>query len=286
MDQERERRLRLFFESEGVPLFGRLDIADCTFTYRELAERKAPFAQSVLLYAVPYYIGEPPERNLSLYALAPDYHLFFKGFHARLIALLEELFPGHRFAGFVDHSPIDERLSCAKAGLGVLGDNGLLLTKEYGSFVFLGEVFCDLTPEEFGACPAKEVQGCLHCGACKEACPCHFSDCASGIGQKKGVLTAEEEELVLKTGLVWGCDLCQTRCPLNRSAKRTSVPFFQSDLLVYLDRQTFLGLTKEQFRRRAFAWRGKATILRNLALFEKAGLLQDRLPPSEEEKHF
>ena len=82
MDQERERRLRLFFESEGVPLFGRLDIADCTFTYRELAERKAPFAQSVLLYAVPYYIGEPPERNLSLYALAPDYHLFFKGFHA------------------------------------------------------------------------------------------------------------------------------------------------------------------------------------------------------------
>ena len=64
MDQERERRLRLFFESEGVPLFGRLDIADCTFTYRELAERKAPFAQSVLLYAVPYYIGEPPERNL------------------------------------------------------------------------------------------------------------------------------------------------------------------------------------------------------------------------------
>ena len=130
------------------------------------------------------------------------------------------------------------------------------------------------------------MNNCLHCGACKEACPCHFSDCASGIGQKKGVLTAEEEELVLKTGLVWGCDLCQTRCPLNRSAKRTSVPFFQSDLLVYLDRQTFLGLTKEQFRRRAFAWRGKATILRNLALFEKAGLLQDRLPPSEEEKHF
>lgn len=273
MDQERERHLQLFFENEGVPLFGRLDIADCTFTYRELAEQKAPFAQSVLLYAVPYYIGEPSGRNLSLYALAPDYHLFFKEFHTRLIALLEELFPGHRFTGFVDHSPIDERLACAKAGLGVLGDNGLLLTKEYGSFVFLGEVFCDLTPEELGADAAKEVQGCLHCNACKESCPCHFLDCASGIGQKKGILTAEEEKLVLKTGLVWGCDLCQTCCPLNHNAQKTSVPFFWNELLVHLDRETLSELSKEQFRRRAFAWRGKTTLLRNLTLFEKAGLL-------------
>ena len=89
------------------------------------------------------------------------------------------------------------------------------------------------------------------------------------IGQKKGELTKEEQALVLKTGLVWGCDLCQLCCPLNKGAEKTAVPFFYEERIEYLDENTLKALQGQAFKERAFAWRGRAVVERNVTLFSK-----------------
>ena len=261
--------LKDFFACEGIELYEILPFADCRVINDTLLSGSVPQAKSVILYAAPYFNGIPEKRNLSLYALSKDYHRYIKGLNGRLIAFLSERLPGRTFVGFGDRSPIDERHAAARAGLGVRGDNGLLITEKYGSYVFLGEVLTDVPPEAFPAAEAREIGECLHCGACLAACPCAMDRCASGVSQKKGELTAEEEALVLKTGLIWGCDLCQTCCPLNETAARSPISFFTEERLAVLDEETLENMDKQTFRARAFAWHGKGPLRRNLALYEK-----------------
>ena len=253
-----------FFESQQIVLYGVLPLSACRIIYEGLLARSLPEAKSVIIFAVPYYAGAFPGRNISLYALSKDYHLYLKGLNERLTAFLKDRFPSATFAGFGDHSPIAERQAAASAGLGILGDNGMLITEKYGSYIFIGEMFTDLDTAE----QPKEIRRCRSCGACKKACPGHFDVCASGIGQRKGTLTAEEELLVKKTGLVWGCDLCQTVCPYNRSPEITPIAFFKEDLCPYVRTEEIEEMPKEAFSARAFGWRGKQPLLRNLKLFE------------------
>ena len=260
--------LAAFFAAEGIELYASLPLDDCPVIRSDLLF-EVPGAQSVLLFVVPYFTGNHPKRNVSLYALAPDYHFYMKEFGKRLIARLSSLRPEARFAAFADRSPIDERRAAARAGLGILGDNGLLITKPYGSYVFIGEVLSDLPPEALGAKKAETPGECLHCGACRAVCPAGGEVCASGISQKKGELSKDEEELLLKTGLVWGCDLCQTVCPLNNNAKETPIAYFRTDLIEKLDAGALETLHGADFKRRAFSWRGRQVLLRNIALYEK-----------------
>lgn len=254
-----------FFIKEQIFLYGLLPLSACSIIHRGLLNKTIPEATSVLIFAVPYFTSAYPERNLSLYCLPYDYHLYLSTLHQRLISFLKELYPQGRFAGFGDHSPLDERMAAAKAGIGVLGDNGLLLTQRYGSYVFLAEVLTDLPCKE----QAGQVGECLHCGRCKKACPCHFEACASGIGQKKGALSEEEERLVYQTGLIWGCDRCQQVCPYQEKAEPSPIPFFSENILLRLDRSTLAAMPDEELRKRAFGWRGRQPIERNLAIFEK-----------------
>lgn len=259
-----------FLKSEGIDLFSALPFENCRVINPRLL-KKADFSpRSALLLVIPYFTGSTA-GNLSLYARSRDYHLYARELSERLLPLLLARYPQNRFALFSDHSPIDERSAAVLAGLGIIGDNGLLITKKYGSFVFLCEVLSDLEPSAFPKANIEQESGgaCLHCGACKKACPCHFEDCASGIGQKKGALTPEEEALVLKTGLVWGCDLCQTSCPLNKRAEKTSIPFFYKERIEYLTPQILEDLQGDAFSARAFAWRGRQPVERNLELFER-----------------
>ena len=266
--------LSVFFQKNGIHDFSPLALSKCRVVRRYLLERAGiKETGTAVLFAVPYLTREAltPDRNLSAYAISRDYHLFFKMLFDEALPRLREAFPNHRFAGFADHSPIDEVHAAARAGLGVIGKNGLLITEKHSSYVFLGEIVTDM---ELPA-PAHEISFCKNCGACKRVCPIADSElCLSALTQKKGTLTKEEAKTLLSMGSVWGCDRCQEVCPHTKDAERngtlyTKIPFFSDSPLPHLTKTILSQMSDDEFSRRAYAWRGRETVLRNLALIEK-----------------
>lgn len=267
------------FSSEHLELYGVLPFALCRVDRPDFITRRGlspDRVKSVIVFAVPYLTGDTARSNLSLYARSPDYHRYCDALFVRLTSALTETY-GKEFVGFADKSPISETYAAAMAGLGVIGDNHLLITEKYGTFVFLGEILSEAAPEELGFSSEGDfsVQSCLHCGACRAACPMTESglDCLSAVTQKKGDLSPEEEAYLLRYGTAWGCDICQFCCPLVqkavRSGAKTPIPFFYEDRVERLTTELVEGMGDEEFAARAFSWRGKKTVLRNLKLLEK-----------------
>ena len=260
-------------QKNAIDCFAPIPLSSCRILRPYLLEREGIKDGTVILMAVPYLTAAAtaPDRNLSAYAVSRDYHGFFAELFDSLLPLLRKKFPEHRFAGFADHSPIAEVEAAARAGLGVIGENGLLITERYSSYVFLGEIVTDAHID----CNVGEIGTCEGCGACRRACPMHtLGTCLSALTQKKGDLTADEQEAILKYGSVWGCDICQEVCPHTRSALESGsilspVPYFGESSIPHLTTSILDSLSDADFRARAFAWRGRDTVRRNLALFEK-----------------
>lgn len=259
--------------AEGITEYGILPMGEVRVLRPELFSRGEPILpKSVILFLVPYYTG--PAENLSLYAVSRDYHLYMQEVSARLIAALSAAYPDAAFRAFADHSPIGERYAAARAGLGILGDNGLLINEKYGSLVFIGEVYTDL--EAPADTPLYEVRTCEHCGACRRACPTGAlsgeGDCLSELTQRKGELDAKTAALMRRHKTVWGCDLCQTSCPHTRrtiaEGQVTPISFFHEARIPRLTSDILAAMDTPTFKTRAFAWRGRATVARNLAAYE------------------
>ena len=234
-----------------------------------------PGAESVILLLAPYDCGEPFTDGVSAYAHIDDYHRFYEELYARLRPALEDAFPGAKFWGFSDHSPIDEKDASAKAGLGVLGCNSLLINPVYGSYVFIGSLLTDLViPCETNE---REIRYCSRCGACKTACPAGAvtesgilpERCLSALSQKKR-LTEEEKHLLALHGVAWGCDRCQTVCPYNQKREFTSLPFFLAHRHGDYTADEVEGMDDETFSRYPFSWRGRERIVENLRNLEQA----------------
>ena len=264
-----------FLQKKKIDLVGALPLSACRVTRPYLLERANIVSGTVFMLAVPYYTHacEDENRCISAYAVSRDYHLFFQELFEELLPYLRECYPFARFVAFADHSPISELHAAAKAGLGVIGKNGLLLTEKYGSYVFLGEVITDMEI----SCAVHPVQMCEDCGACSVACPANVSEknlCLSALSQKKGVLNEEERALLRSTNTVWGCDRCQECCPYNLRAKKTGsiyspISFFQESALPSPTIKDIENMSEDAFAQRAYSWRGRETILRNLRICEK-----------------
>lgn len=228
-------------------------------------------AASVLVCLFPYYTGEHKERNISRYAMVTDYHMIAGEYLNRFCKALQEVFPQNQFEPFTDNSPIREVSAAFHAGLGRRGKNGLILHPKYGSYVFIGEVVTDLVlqPDQ----PLNPGE-CIGCGKCQKVCPqgalrsdgsvC-LERCRSHITQKKGELTDWEIGQIQDGGLIWGCDICNDVCPMNQEAKvLTPVPEFLESTVAVLDAQ----IAERLLKTRAYNYRGKKTILRNIQLLE------------------
>lgn len=266
----------------GLPCAA-LPLASCRLIKPYLLDKYAlPLSGTALFFAVPYLVAKDiqnPARNVSLYAVPRDYHLYMKTLAETICPTLTDIFPAHRFALFADHSPVDEILGAAQAGLGVIGQNGLLITPTYGSFIFLGELITDASWEKVTGRPAEDIPTgnpgtCIKCGACRTACPGRCTEskdrwtCLSALTQKKGALTQEEEAALRAHPLAWGCDTCQTVCPMNRMAmsgkQDTPIAFFREARLPELTQTLLDKMSDQEFATRAYAWRGRAVITRNL----------------------
>ena len=260
--------LKPFFEREKIEYYAPLSPEDAVLWDREKYDRMVKeigTVKSVVVFLIPYNAGQKT-TNLSVYAQVRDYHLYLRELSVRLGEFLEEKGLSVPFRGFADSSPLAERETALAAGLGVMGENGLLIHPKYGSYFFIGAFFLTecLMPNQ-----KKQTAGkCLSCGVCKKACPTGAvldpkrETCLSLISQKKN-RTPEEDALLERAECKWGCDLCQNVCPMNRNAALTPIPFFKEDHITCLTAET-AELPKKEFLTRAFSWRGREILRKNL----------------------
>ena len=258
-----EKTIARILSDHGIEYFGQLPASE--------AQTLKPPMEGVRAYVMmllPYHTAGL-ERNVALFACFPDYHALTRELLGSVCAELGRSFPGETFKATVDSSPIAEVDCAAKCGLGAIGDNGLLINERYGSYCFIAEIATTLELPLLKRDPGAAE--CLKCGACVAACP-HGAlsadgftadKCVSHVSQKKGQLTPEEEEMIASADFIWGCDRCQDACPLNAGLGDTRLECFKATAPIVTE-----GMINDPafFNASAFAWRGKATILRNIAL--------------------
>lgn len=195
-------------------------------------------AKSVISLAMSYNYGEAeheadgPHGKVGRYAWGDDYHDVMK---ERLREFVEKL---SKVAGrdvrtriFVDDGPMNDRAAAERAGVGWFGKNTNILTPSHGSWVLLGQVITDLdlTPDE----PLKKT--CGECVRCIDDCPTGAIVAPYVIDNRKCIsyLTIElrgsipRELRPLVGDWVFGCDICQDVCPVNRKAAESTEPAFQ-----------------------------------------------------------
>ncbi len=248
---------------------------------RVYPERLLPGVKAIIACGIAYYHPDaprPPEDRIALrgwlsrYCRGRDYHQILKDRILALAAWLERRAPGHRHVAYVDTGPPLDRAVAERAGIGKFGKHTNLITREYGTWVFLGELLTTLPlpPDE------PQPPACGACTLCIDACPTgalsewrlEWDRCLSHITQMKGIIPAEYREVM--GNRLFGCDDCQDVCPYNRRARPSRHPEFapspdldggEPDLL------RLMAMTKGDFRRwfepTAAGWRGKTTIQRN-----------------------
>lgn len=224
-------------------------------------------SKTVICILFPYLMKNYGEKlNISRYAVPEDYHNVLGGLLRIMCEKLEKRFNGCKFVPFADNSPIPEVKAAAFSGLGVIGKNSLLINKIYGSWIFIGEIVTDLDVKHSSFTAVEKH--CIGCNRCIVSCPAkaisenggiNSEKCLSAVTQRKGELTESEIRAIEKSGCIWGCDICQEVCPMNSKAKTEPLKEFTENCVFTLTGETSI-------KGRAFGWRGRAVINRNLEI--------------------
>jgi epoxyqueuosine reductase len=225
---------------------------------KRLDPRKlVPGAKSVISLLFNYFPSENYEDNevrISKYAYGSDYHFVIKDRLKSFLAEIRELYGNVEGRVFVDSAPVLDRAWAAKSGLGWIGKNSMLITKQKGSFYFIAELIVDLELEPDG----PTTDHCGSCTACIDACPTDAIIANKVIDSNKCIsyLTIELREEIPASfknqmdGWVFGCDICQDVCPWNRFSKPHQVEELQpSNELKELHQSERKELTEEVFKR-------------------------------------
>lgn len=222
-----------------------------------------PGARSIISLGLNYYPAgddaddDPPpgQGRVARYARGRDYHRLLKRRMRNLVIALSERV-GRQFAArwYVDDGPMLDRAAAARAGLGWFGKNGNILNPSYGSWLLLGQIITDLPlPPDV---PLRKT--CGQCARCIPACPTDAIVAPYVVDNRRCIsyLTIEHRgaiPLALRPAMgnwVFGCDLCQEVCPVNRKASAARDPNFGRRDLSALDLVALLEMNEEQFRQR------------------------------------
>ena len=174
-------------------------------------------------------LNDPARAYVSRYALGRDYHKVLRARLQRLADRVAQSVP-HAARVFVDSAPVMEVALAEKAGLGWRGKHTLLLSRQAGSFFFLGEIYTDLLLQVDAATDAH----CGSCSACISACPTGAIVAPYRVDARRCIsyLTIELKESIPEAfrpmigNRIYGCDDCQLACPWNRFARKAVEPDF------------------------------------------------------------
>ncbi len=221
--------------------------------------RLLPSAKSVVCTALNYYRPEqhteaPGIGKISRYAWGDDYHEVLRDKLKSLLAWIQERVPEVEGKVCVDSSPMMDKAWAVRAGLGWIGKHTNLITCEYSSWVFLGELLLSI---ELDYDSYIEADHCGTCTACIEACPTqaivepYVLDARRCISY--GTIELRDEQLPEPIrshleGWVFGCDICQEVCPWSSFSTPAEEARFEPRPGITTPRlQELLSLSQEEF---------------------------------------
>ena len=239
-------------------MHGTMQYMENHFELRIDPTKLVPGAKSVITLLKNYYPQQTINNKwkISKYAYGQDYHEVIRADLKGLMAEAQATIGDFTGRGFVDSAPVLERSWAVRSGLGWIGKNGNLLTKESGSFFFIATVITDLELE-YDDPFAKDF--CGTCRKCIDACP------TDAIGEHKVVngsqcisyFTIELKDEIIPPEMngrfdnwMFGCDTCQDVCPWNRFSKPHHEEAFQPlPQLLNLSTKQWEELSEEAFKK-------------------------------------
>ena len=282
----KERALSEGFEKVGIVPAEKLDVAheqlqtwlgrgyhgDMSWMARDPELRTDPrklfpAARSVVVVAKNYYTAakhtdDPATGKVSRYAWGDDYHEVVGAKLRTLLRWIQEELPQAEGKVCVDIQPMMDKAWAARAGLGWIGKHTNLITPEYGSWVFIGELLLSIDLEYETEIVADH---CGSCTLCIDACPTAAITEPYVVDSNKCIsyATIELRDSQLPPdvaenleGWFYGCDICQDVCPWNRFEQTTDEPRFQPRAgNVNADLSEIAELTPETYAER---YRGSA----------------------------
>ncbi len=213
--------------------------------------------KSVISLSYNYYpqkLQNPDSYHIAKYAYGEDYHQVIKEKLLNLVQEIQEKTGEFSYRVFTDSAPVMERAWAQRSGLGWIGKNSLLLSKQKGSFFFLAEIICDL---ELEYDPPFKTDHCGSCTRCIDACPTEAIVDSKVIDSNKCIsyLTIElkdeigEEFQGKMQDWIFGCDICQDVCPWNRfSVPNTELKFEPKEELLHYTKKDWQELEEKMFQ--------------------------------------
>lgn len=214
-------------------------------------------AKSIISLTLNYYpevkqnVGS---YKISKYAYGQDYHYVIKEKLKELLFFIQNEIGEVSGRAFVDSAPVLDKAWAAKSGLGWIGKNSNLLSKQVGSFFFIAELIVDLELDYDNA----TTDHCGKCTACIDACPTEAIVAPYVVDGSKCIsyFTIELKENIPSEvkgkfdDWMFGCDVCQDVCPWNRFSKPHQEPLLKpNESILSFSKKDWEEITDETFRK-------------------------------------
>lgn len=235
-----------------------MDYMQRNFELRVNPQKLVPGAKSVITFLYNYFPEEMQKENkpkIAKYAFGNDYHTVIKKKLNELLLILKERIGKIEGRGFVDSAPVLERSWAQRSGMGWIGKNGNLITKQHGSFFFIATFITDLELE-YDRPFVKDF--CGTCTKCIDHCPTGAILPNKEIDANRCIsyYTIELKEMLIPNTLsgkfdnwMFGCDTCQDVCPWNRFSKPHSEPAFKAlPEILNLSSNEWMSMSEDRFR--------------------------------------
>lgn len=238
-------------------MYGQMHYMENYFDMRVDPTKLVPGAKSVITLLLNYYPSQQQTGSpkISKYAYGKDYHEVIRKKLKQLLQFIRENIGEVNGRGFVDSAPVLERSWAVNSGLGWIGKNGNLLTRQNGSFFFIATLIVDLELE-YDDAYAKDY--CGSCTRCIDACPTDAILPDKVVDGSKCIsyFTIELKDALIPNEMkgkfdnwMFGCDACQDVCPWNRFSKPTNeIEFKPIPEILNFSTADWEALTEESFK--------------------------------------